>query len=67
MTISAKSTGEPATAAAVDHVVRRPRYAYDNDPLLDSGTEKVLAAAAAGAWTVIDMAADWSAIDAPLA
>ena len=37
-------------------------YAYDKDPLLGSGTEQVLAAAASGGWTVIEMTTDWSTI-----
>ncbi len=37
-------------------------YAYDRDPILGSGTSEILAAAADRQWTVIDMAADWSAV-----
>jgi haloacid dehalogenase-like hydrolase len=49
----------------VHHTDADREYAYDKDPLLGSGTEQLLAAAAAGKWTVIDMAADWSSIYAP--
>jgi hypothetical protein len=34
-------------------------YAYDRDPIVGSGTDQILAAAAEHKWTVIDMAADW--------
>ena len=37
-------------------------YAYERDPILGSGTEQIHAAAIEHNWTVIDMAADWSAI-----
>jgi len=46
----------------VHHTDADREYAYDKDPLLGSGTEQVLAAAADGGWVVVDMAADWSAI-----
>ena len=49
----------------VHHTDADREYSYDTDPLLGSGTEQALAAA--DAWTVIDMAADWSAIYAPSA
>ena len=39
-------------------------YAYDRDPILGSGTEKLLAAAAEHEWTVVDMAADWAVVHA---
>ena len=40
-------------------------YAYDRDPILGAGTDQLLAAAAEGKWTVVDMAADWTAIHPP--
>ena len=43
----------------------RAEYAYDRDPILGSGTEQINAAAAENQWTVIDMAADWSAVHPP--
>jgi hypothetical protein len=43
----------------VHHTDGLREYAYDTDPLLGSGTEQILAAATAGGWTVVDMAADW--------
>jgi hypothetical protein len=46
----------------VHHTDGDREYAYDTDPLLGSGTEQVLAAAASGAWNVVDMAADWSTV-----
>lgn len=46
----------------VHHTDAHREYAYDRDPLLGSGTEQVLAAAATGSWTVVDMANDWSEI-----
>jgi hypothetical protein len=46
----------------VHHTDAEREYAYDADPLLGSGTAQVLAAAADGAWTVIDMAKDWSTV-----
>jgi hypothetical protein len=49
----------------VHHTDGDREFAYDKDPLLGAGTEQVLAAAAAGGWTVIDMAADWEEIYAP--
>ena len=42
-------------------VAARRRFA-NKDPLLGSGTDNVLAAPAGGAWTVSDIAADWSEI-----
>jgi hypothetical protein len=38
---------------------------YDKDPILGSGTDQLLAAASNEGWTVIDMAADWSAVFSP--
>jgi hypothetical protein len=49
----------------IHHTDADREYAYDKDPLLGSGTEQVLAAATGGAWTVVDMATDWSNIYAP--
>jgi hypothetical protein len=49
----------------VHHTDAEREYAYDIDPVLGSGTDQVLAAAAAGGWTVIDMANDWSEIYSP--
>jgi hypothetical protein len=49
----------------VHHTDGDREYAYDRDPLLGSGTEQVLAAAADRQWSVIDMAADWSTIHPP--
>ena len=46
----------------VQHTDAEREYAYDRDPILGSGTGAILAAAAEHHWTVIDMAADWSAI-----
>jgi phosphoserine phosphatase len=49
----------------VRHTDGDREYAYDRDPILGSGTSQVLAAAADRHWTVIDMAADWSAVHPP--
>jgi hypothetical protein len=46
----------------VHHTDGDREYAYDRDPILGSGTEQIHAAAIKHNWTVIDMAADWSAI-----
>ena len=46
----------------IHHTDADREFAYDTDPLLGSGTEQILAAATAGAWTVVDMAADWATI-----
>ena len=46
----------------VRHTDGDREYAYDRDPILGSGTDQILAAAAEHKWTVIDMAADWSTI-----
>jgi haloacid dehalogenase-like hydrolase len=48
----------------VHHTDSEREYAYDRDPILGSGTEQLHAAAEHG-WTVIDMAADWSAVYPP--
>src|SRR5881275_2153473 len=64
----------PQKASSIHrHVGQRPiiaagntdgdrEYAYDRDPILGSGTGQILAAAAEGKWTVIDMAADWATV-----
>ena len=49
----------------VRHTDAEREYAYDRDPILGSGTEQIHAAAAENQWTVIDMAADWSAVHPP--
>ena len=46
----------------VRHTDGDREYAYDRDPILGSGTEQIHAAAIKRNWTVVDMAADWSAI-----
>jgi haloacid dehalogenase-like hydrolase len=46
----------------VQHTDAGREYAYDRDPILGSGTGQILTAAAEHKWTVIDMAADWSAV-----
>ena len=51
----------------VRHTDGKREYAYDRDPVLGSGTGQLLAAAADHGWTVIDMAADWSAVHPPAA
>jgi phosphoserine phosphatase len=51
----------------VRHTDGEREYAYDRDPILGSGTGQLLAAAADHDWTVIDMAADWSAVHPPTA
>ena len=51
----------------VRHTDAEREYAYDRDPILGSGTGQILAAAADHKWTVIDMAADWSAVHPPAA
>jgi hypothetical protein len=51
---------------AVHHTDTEREYAYDNDPLLGSGTAQLLAAASDNQWTVIDMAADWRVVFPPL-
>jgi hypothetical protein len=46
----------------VHHTDGEREYAYDRDPILGSGTDQILAAAADDKWTVIDMAADWASV-----
>lgn len=50
----------------VRHTDGEREYAYDRDPVSGSGTGHLLAAAAEHKWTMIDMAADWSAMYPPL-
>jgi hypothetical protein len=47
---------------AVHHTDADREFAYDDDPLLGSGSAKLLAAAGEGGWTVVDMAADWAVV-----
>jgi hypothetical protein len=49
----------------VRHTDDKREYAYDQDPILGSGTGQIHAAAVEHSWTVIDMAADWSVIYPP--
>ena len=49
----------------VDHTDGEREYAYDRDPILGSGTARILAAAGENRWTVIDMAVDWATIHPP--
>ena len=49
----------------VHHTDGDREYAYERDPILGSGTEQIHAAATKHKWTVIDMAADWSAVHPP--
>jgi len=49
----------------VRHTDGDREYAYDRDPILGSGTDQIRAAATDHKWTVIDMAADWSAVHPP--
>jgi hypothetical protein len=49
----------------VRHTDGDREYAYDRDPILGSGTEKIIAAAAGHRWTLIDMAGDWSTVFPP--
>jgi haloacid dehalogenase-like hydrolase len=46
----------------VHHTDGDREYAYDRDPVLGSGTDQIIAAATEHNWTIIDIAADWSAI-----
>ena len=50
----------------VHHTDGDREYAYDRDPILGSGTDQLLATAVEHQWTVIDMAADWTAIYPPV-
>lgn len=49
----------------VQHTDGEREYPYDRDPILGSGTQQIHSAAAAEGWTMIDMAADWSAVHPP--
>ena len=49
----------------VRHTDAEREYAYDRDPILGSGTEKIIAVAARHQWTLIDMATDWPAVFPP--
>ena len=49
----------------VQHTDARREYAYDRDPILGGGTSQLRAAAGEHKWTVINMAADWSAVYPP--
>jgi haloacid dehalogenase-like hydrolase len=49
----------------VHHTDGDREYAYDRDPILGSGTDQLLAAAAEHKWTVVDMAADWATVHPP--
>ncbi len=49
----------------VQHTDGEREYAYDRDPILGSGTQRIHAAATENGWTLIDMAADWSAVYPP--
>jgi hypothetical protein len=49
----------------VRHTDVEREYAYDRDPILGSGTGQLHAAATEHKWTLIDMAADWSAVYPP--
>ena len=49
----------------VHHTDGVREYAYERDPILGAGTERIQAAAAKHNWTVIDMAADWSTVHPP--
>ena len=56
----------PDLELVVHHTDGDREYAYDRDPILGSGTDQILAAATDHKWTVIDMAADWSAVHPPI-
>ena len=49
----------------IEHTDKEREYAHDRDPVLGAGTERLLAAAEQG-WTVVDMAADWATVHAPV-
>ncbi len=49
----------------VHHTDAEREFAYDVDPVLGSGNENLLKAAAKGDWTVVDIAADWESVYAP--
>jgi hypothetical protein len=49
----------------VHHTDGEREYAYETDPILGAGTDELLAAAADGKWTVVDMAADWATVHPP--
>jgi hypothetical protein len=49
----------------IHHTDADREFAYDKDPVLGSGTDQLLAAAAGGTWTVVDMATDWATIYPP--
>jgi hypothetical protein len=49
----------------VHHTDGEREYSYDSDPLLGAGTDHLLAAAAEGNWSVVDMATDWATIYSP--
>jgi hypothetical protein len=55
----------PAKQLVVRHTDAEREHAYDRDPILGSGTQRIRAAASEHQWTVIDMAADWSAVYPP--
>jgi hypothetical protein len=50
----------------VRHTDAEREYAYDRDPILGSAAGQLHAAASEHKWTVIDMAADWSAVHPPI-
>ncbi len=50
----------------VHHTDSEREYAYDRDPVLGSGNEKLLTTSSDRGWTVIDMASDWSVVHPPL-
>ena len=51
----------------IEHTDSEREYAYDRDPVLGAGTERLLAAAADQGWAVVDMAADWATVHLPVA
>ena len=52
----------PHPSLVVDHTDGEREYAYDRDPILGSGTGRILAGAAEHGWPVIDMAVDWATV-----